>query len=154
MSAPMRVLTVRQPWAWAIIHGGKNVENRARNIAGTYRGAIAIHVAGRYAEDGLDRAALSDACDAWCETNGCAQHPWFSGIGKIIGVVDLVGVHEATPDGRCCGNNTGWGHPDGWHLELSRPRPLDRPIPYTGALGLRRLDPSAETGIRDQLGCI
>ena len=30
----MRVLTVRQPWAWAIIHGGKDVENRVRNLAG------------------------------------------------------------------------------------------------------------------------
>jgi hypothetical protein len=24
----VRVLTVRQPWAWAIIHGGKDAENR------------------------------------------------------------------------------------------------------------------------------
>lgn len=33
----MRILTVRQPWAWAIIHGGKDVENRTRNVAGDYR---------------------------------------------------------------------------------------------------------------------
>jgi hypothetical protein len=30
----MRALTVRQPWAWAIVHGGKDIENRTRNIAG------------------------------------------------------------------------------------------------------------------------
>jgi hypothetical protein len=24
-----RVLTIRQPWAWAIIYGGKDVENRS-----------------------------------------------------------------------------------------------------------------------------
>lgn len=41
----MRILTVRQPWVWAIIHGGKDVENRVRNIAGSYRGPVAIHVA-------------------------------------------------------------------------------------------------------------
>ena len=41
----MRILTVRQPWAWAIIHGGKDVENRVRNIAGDYHGPIAIHAA-------------------------------------------------------------------------------------------------------------
>ena len=29
----MRVLTVRQPWAWAIIHGQKDVENRVRSLA-------------------------------------------------------------------------------------------------------------------------
>jgi hypothetical protein len=27
----LRALTVQQPWAWAIIHGGKDVENRGRN---------------------------------------------------------------------------------------------------------------------------
>ena len=25
----MKALTVKQPWAWAIIHGGKDVENRS-----------------------------------------------------------------------------------------------------------------------------
>lgn len=24
----MRALTIRQPWAWAVIHAGKTVENR------------------------------------------------------------------------------------------------------------------------------
>ena len=41
----LRVLTVRQPYAWAIIHGGKDIENRTRNIAGSYRGPVAIHAA-------------------------------------------------------------------------------------------------------------
>lgn len=26
----MKALTVQQPWAWAIIHGGKTVENRTQ----------------------------------------------------------------------------------------------------------------------------
>jgi hypothetical protein len=29
LSATMRALTVRQPWAWAIIHAGKGVDNRS-----------------------------------------------------------------------------------------------------------------------------
>ena len=33
---------LRNPWAWAIIFGGKDVENRTRNIAGGYRGPVAI----------------------------------------------------------------------------------------------------------------
>ena len=28
----MKALTVQQPWAWAIVHGGKDVENRTANI--------------------------------------------------------------------------------------------------------------------------
>mgnify|MGYP001137357808 FL=1 len=39
----MRAITVRQPWAWAIVFGQKDVENRSRNIAGRYRGPVAIH---------------------------------------------------------------------------------------------------------------
>lgn len=43
----MRVLTVKEPWATLILKHGKNIENRARNIAGNYRGPIAIHAAPR-----------------------------------------------------------------------------------------------------------
>ena len=38
----MRILTVKQPWAWAIIHGQKDVENRTKSL-GPYRGPVAIH---------------------------------------------------------------------------------------------------------------
>lgn len=36
-------LTVRQPWAWLIVHGGKDVENRTWRRA--YTGPLAIHAA-------------------------------------------------------------------------------------------------------------
>lgn len=50
----LRVLTVRQPWAWSLIEGGKDVENRSRNIAGSYRGPVAIHAGlARFEDDGL-----------------------------------------------------------------------------------------------------
>ena len=78
-AAQMRVLTVRQPWAWAIIHGGKDVENRTRNLAGAYRGPVAIHVAGKYAEAGsicrrstkhATRGAVTTPATARCSTRG------------------------------------------------------------------------------------
>ena len=44
MAAVIRGLTVRQPWAWAIAHAGKDVENRTwappNNLLGGY---LAIH---------------------------------------------------------------------------------------------------------------
>lgn len=145
----MRILTVRQPWAWAILHGGKDVENRVRNIAGDYRGPVAIHVAGKYAEADLDLDALNTAMEAWCEA--APEHaenddPWFHNVGKIIGVVDLVDVHRPRWDYSCSDDVDGecspWAELDGWpyHLVLANPRPLAVPIPYRGALGLRRLD--------------
>lgn len=151
----MRILTVRQPWAWAIIHGGKNVENRVRNLAGDYRGPVAVHVAGKYAESGLALPALDDACDAWCAKNGCGKHPWFSGVGRIIGVVDLVDVHHDNTEpcngplrlGIC----STWADPAVYHLVLADSRPLGEPIPYKGALGLRTLDAKTVALIRQQV---
>lgn len=45
---PERALSVRQPWAWAIIHAGKDIENRswqAVNHGLKRRGPIAVHAA-------------------------------------------------------------------------------------------------------------
>ncbi len=40
---PKLALSIRQPWAWAIMHAGKGVENR--DWATKYRGQICIHAA-------------------------------------------------------------------------------------------------------------
>ena len=37
----MKALTVRQPWAWAIVHAGKRIENRTRRT--NFRGRFYIH---------------------------------------------------------------------------------------------------------------
>jgi len=39
----MKALSVRQPWAWAIIYALKDIENRGWPI--NYRGDILIHAA-------------------------------------------------------------------------------------------------------------
>ena len=39
----MKALSVRQPWAWAIIYALKNIENRGWPI--NYRGDVLIHAA-------------------------------------------------------------------------------------------------------------
>lgn len=39
----MRALSIRQPWAWAIIHAGKDIENRSWSTS--YRGPVLIHAA-------------------------------------------------------------------------------------------------------------
>ena len=159
----MRILTVRQPAAWAIIHAGKDVENRTRSL-GQYRGPVAI-VAGReilaedhpFWEHPLYRAAVSRET-AWVRDRLDVR-------GAIIGVVDLIDVHSASVIGGCgylrhdcpehgtCRDHCSpWAEGPaprgGWmqHLVLANPRPLAAPIPYKGALGLRTLD--AETYIK------
>lgn len=141
----MRILTVRQPWAWAIIHGGKDVENRTRNIAGDYRGPVAIHAAVRL-------PSFKDHWDAGtviADITGIRPlfHPPGS-LGHIIGVVDLVEVHDGTVESLHAHNGdvivtspcSPWALPDYHHLELANPRRLENPISFTGSLGLRRLD--------------
>lgn len=162
----MRILTVRQPWAWAIMHGGKDVENRVRNIAGGYRGPVAIHSAqvndvDAWAAMGrTNLAAYSHALDAPESHIG----------GAIIGVVDLVDVHvvrqahdgtnvcfdNSTPVGEIC---SGWASAydefpayGGYHMALRNPRPLAQPIPFKGALGLRRLDETTTASVWAQIG--
>lgn len=157
----MRILTVRQPWAWAIIHGGKNVENRVRNIAGDYRGPVLIHVAQQVdlAAFSGQSAALTGAANAYNEANTdvLKSGPWHADRGAIIGVVDLVDSHpvesciEQQQDGDwlVCSE---WAERAGHHLVFENPRALDEPIPYRGALGLRRLDDDTTARVLAQIG--
>lgn len=153
----MRILTVRQPWAWAIIHGGKTVENRPRNTAGAYRGPVAIHVAKKWA-DGWRSSALEQAMYAWALTHPevhdeSTPNPWWLNQGEIIGVVDLVDVHTADDFGRT-GSRPGlwptcspWAERSGYHLVLENPRPLPEPIAWRGSLGLRELPVEVEKAL-------
>ena len=38
----MKALSIRQPWAWLIVNGHKDIENRSRNIGG-HLGPVLIH---------------------------------------------------------------------------------------------------------------
>jgi hypothetical protein len=167
----MRILTVRQPWAWAIIHGGKDIENRVRNIAGDYRGPVAIHAARADAEGAPESLWLKhadfyrDLYRSW----GVQGEVIATMRAYIIGVVDLSDVHvcrssnrgfmtpvcfdPVTPIGATCSE---WAqfepNTDTYHLELANPRPLPEPIPFKGALGLRTLDDDTTARILAQIG--
>jgi hypothetical protein len=110
-----RALTVRQPYAWAIVHAGKTPENRSWDTK--YRGRLYIH-----AGLTVDREVLAEA-QAEGDNPDCVT-------GAIIGYVDVVGTHH-------CGDEcTGWAFPASWHWELANPVPLPVPVPCRGALGL------------------
>lgn len=116
----MKAITVRQPWAWQIIHQRKDVENRTRNIAGSYRGPVAIHAAQKYDDDAMARLPMH--APEWV-TEPRVFYP-----GVILGVVDLVDVVEVS--------TSEWAQPGMKHLVLENPRALTEPIPCKGALGL------------------
>lgn len=136
----VRVLTVRQPWAWAIIHGGKDVENRVRNVAGAYRGPVAIHAA---LGVGTDQEFL-DNTDRVARLG--PPVPFGLAYGAIIGVVDLGGTHLGSRRPDCCWYDdrgmqdrcSPWGESDRFHLELANPRAMEQTLAWTGGLGLRK----------------
>lgn len=127
----MKALTIQQPWAWAIIRGGKSVENRSTRWQ--YRGPLAIHAGKGWAGDDA-LAKVDQLTDAPINTGGFI-------LGAIIGVVDLIDVHHSLSNACTCGSNP-WAeravNASGYypiHLVLANPRPV-RPIPCKGALGL------------------
>jgi len=158
------VLTVRQPWAAAIMHsvldprsgevlGAKNVENRSRNLAGAYRGPLAIHAAKSFEPLGF-KVLGNSATDRW---QTWADPDWFV-LGAIVGVVDLVDVHHSGMEcsrGVTCHEYSlcsPWAHAYSHHLVLENPRPLAEPIERRGALGLRRLDEATTAAVWSQIG--
>lgn len=151
----MKAITVKQPWASAIIHGGKDVENRSTNIVGAYRGPLAI-IAGKTKADITRAAQWPMLRKMWDEEIG---YPLV--LGAIIGVVDLVDVHRGSVSGRgLCRSISGvhsvecgspWGDPDALHLILKNARPLPEPIPFTGFLGCRALPADVVAQIEEQL---
>lgn len=129
----MRALTVRQPYAHAIIRGGKHTENRThlprwRGLTGE---TIAIHAGLQWTNQ---RATNSDAWDILDRLDRHAMR-----YGAIIGTVRITDTHWS--DGDCCDP---WGeHGTGiCHLSIDNPRPCD-PIPMRGALGLWRVPDDA-----------
>lgn len=141
----MRALTVRQPYAWAIMHGGKTVENRARAFMWR-RGVgqrVAVHAAA-LPHVGADSDGVLQAAMRGHTAEGEQQPAGALIRSAILGTVRLVDVHEA--DG-CCG---GWAQQyrleqgpgyqralyDVVHLVVADPRPLAVPIPIAGKLGL------------------
>ncbi len=99
MSFPTRALSLRQPWAHAVVHGGKRIENRTAWSDSSYRGALLIHAA-----KGMTVAEYTEAV-AWARSQGIGQAEWTPPArkvierGGIVGVARVIGVIKA-PQGR------------------------------------------------------
>lgn len=102
MGDRVRALSVRQPWAHAILHLGKDVENRSRRTR--YRGPVLIQVALRV--DRVDAENLDLDADKLKR-------------GVILGVVDIVD---------CVRNHRSkWADKGAWHWVLANPRAFRTP---------------------------
>ena len=113
----MRVLSVRQPWAWAICAGHKRIENRSWWTS--YRGPLLIH-AGRIVDQG--------ATDHLRALGIKAPHDLITSaiIGSVV-LDDIVPNEMVADDPFASGP---------WCWLLSSPRFLPAPVPMPGQLRL------------------
>ena len=106
----MKILSIRQPWAYLITRGSKNIENRSWRTR--YRGPVLIHASLK-----IDKEA-------------CVEHrldPTKLETGGIVGMADIVDCVTT--------HRSRWFNgPYGFVLKNRRGLPFVR---WTGALGLR-----------------
>lgn len=122
---PQKAISIRQPWAWAIINAGKDVENR--DWPTRFRGPVCIHAAKgmtRYEFDsfvGFARAMFRNGDwtgDLIPERNALSR-------GGIVGVAEIVDCVETSASPWFFGR---------YGFVIRNARPVEF-IPVKGALG-------------------
>ena len=119
-----KAISIRQPWAWLILHGGKDIENR--NWPTSVRGRVLIHAA-----KGMTHQEWSDAW-AYAQGTGASAKAVAARLthgsierGGIVGSVEIVDC-VSTSDSRWFMGRFGF--------VLRNPQPL--PFrPWRGQLG-------------------
>jgi hypothetical protein len=126
----MKSISIQQPWAHAITHGAKRVENRTWN--GWYRGLLLIHAGKRY-QTGMEAYINRDCPDH--DIAGMLAAP----RGAIVGVCRMVGcvapVNSDTAPQGVAEDQVIWSDPYQYKFILDDVRAFAVPIPYKGALG-------------------
>ena len=120
----MKCLSIRQPWAWAIIHTGTDVENRSWITR--HRGPLLIH-----SGISLD-TQWESACELIQSVSGLVVPPKSEMLrGGIVGAADLVDVASEF-EGEAF-DSPWWLGPCGLLLANQRALPF---FPLRGQLGL------------------
>lgn len=149
MSKPLKCLSIRQPFADAILYGPKRAENREVRVNVPEGGLwIAVHTGKNFFFSKRD----------WREERGYLKSLW-DGIlddldeyvyGSIIGIARITQC--LTPDEYakiCSPEQAYWAHgPHIWVLEDVWALPT--PIPYRGRQGLFNIDSATARSIRAQ----
>ena len=119
----MRALSIRQPWAWLIVSGHKDVENRT--WATRFRGRVYVH-AGK-----LPMAAGSFPAQEEYVRRAGIWLPEDLPMGAIVGEVEIMDCVDFSESPWFCG-------PYGW--VVAGAVRYETPIPCRGKLGFFRVD--------------
>lgn len=90
----MQALSIRQPWAWLVLHASKDIENRnwrSRNPALRFRGTCLIHAR-------IALQTISDELRAWVRQISGVDLPRTDEFprGGFVGQVDVIDVVSAS----------------------------------------------------------
>ncbi len=131
---PMRCISIRQPFAWLVAIGIKDVENKERSTR--FRGRILIHT-------GQNR----DFLDKFLEDNSNQnfEPDWFP-LGAIIGAADLVDCQEMN---ETLEGNVWSGGPKCYIFR--NPHWFQKPIPCKGQVTLFPVPNEISGRVTDQL---
>jgi hypothetical protein len=102
----VKALSLRQPWAWLVVHGPKRIENRRWNTR--FRGAFLVHAA-----KGMTRSEYEDARYFAAIVAPKLDVPKFEALqrGGIVGRARLVSVEPP-----CLLSNDRYPCAHPWHM--------------------------------------
>jgi hypothetical protein len=121
MTLPLKALSIKQPWAWLIVNGHKDIENRDWRTH--FRGPVAIH-AGKKMDEAAYASLIRSSHAVTGEPFDVAA-PVTHHQGGIVGVAEIVDCVERSGSSWFVG-------PYGFVIRNARPVPF---IPVKGALG-------------------
>lgn len=144
----MKALSIRQPWAWAILHAGKTIENRDWHCS--YRGLVWIHASKWWRPREVREVIEEDILEIAQEEGrvlGLSAAEIFGQVsqqlGGIVGRARIVDcVHES---------RSPW-FMGGHGLLLADDVALPSVIPCKGALGFFSIPPDVEQAALAALG--
>ena len=133
----MKALSIRQPWAWLIAKGIKDVENRSWPT--DFRGRIYIHAGAKFDTQAmLDNRLCPWLAEALIDDETGKQldelHRNFNRHGAIIGEVDLFDCkyqYDLMDNDFC----SPWAESGKYGFYLANAVLYDEPIPCRGQLG-------------------
>ena len=133
--AGLPALSIRQPWAWLIVSGLKDIENRPRRTH--HRGPLLIHA-------GLSLDSYTEDNIEWLEKKYGVHIPLELETGGIVGVVDVIDCVES--------HGSKWFNKGNYGWVLANPRRLDF-RECRGALGVFRPNLKTDNVRQKQIIC-
>ncbi len=93
----MKAISIRQPWAWMILHAGKDIENRSWPTR--FRGRVLVHAAkGMTYQEHQDAYRFIKGFDNTLALNMPGPHSvelWRGGIVGSVEIVDCVAQSDS-----------------------------------------------------------